>query len=192
MRRQLKRLMLCSAAAIGFVVCAIPSFRANAAPADHCQNARAHDKRMGTEITDPRVTNALTAVVEASGFRHPVVVCEISMPYLNATVGRLGGFYYVGITKLVLEDFTDAELQAVLGHETAHFVLGHRAPGFELANRRATRYEEAADTLSARWFDKGAMQSVLKKLRVDATVLPDASLRDRAIMEIDARIKALQ
>ena len=186
------RLTLCSAAAIGFALCAIPSFCANAAPADPCQKARAHDKRVGTEITDPRVTNALTAVVEASGFQHDVVVCEISMPYLNATVGRLGSYYYVGVTRLVLEDFTDAELHAVLGHEIAHFVLGHRAPGFELTNHRAARYEEAADALSARWFDKAAMQSVLKKLRVDTRALPNASMRDRAIMEIDARIIALQ
>lgn len=186
------RLTLCSAAAIGFALCAIPSFWANAASADHCQKARAHDKRVGDEITNPRMTNALTAVVEASGFRHHVVVCEISMPYLNATVGRLGSYYYVGVTRLLLEDFTDAELHAVLGHEIAHFVLGHRDPGFELTNHRAVRYEEAADALSARWFDKAAMQSVLKKLRVDARALPNASLRDRAIMEIDARISALQ
>ncbi len=109
------RLTLRSATAISFVVCAIPSSCTNAAPVDRCQNARAHDKSMGTEITDPRVTNALTAVVETSGFRHPVVVCEIYMPYLNATVGRLGKHYYVGLTKSVLEEFTDAELHAVLG-----------------------------------------------------------------------------
>lgn len=186
------RLMLCAATAIGFVVCVIPSSRTNSAPADRCQNARAHDKSMGAEITDPRVTNALTAVVETSGFRHPVVVCEISMPYLNATVGRLGRHYYVGLTKMVLEEFTDAELRAVLGHEMAHLVLGHRDAGFELANRRTTRFEKAADALSARWVDKGAMQSVLQKLRVNASILPDAALRNRATIEIDARIKALQ
>lgn len=186
------RLTVCSAAAIGFALCTNTSFYANAVLADHCQKARAHDNRVGTEITNPRVTNALAAVVEASGFRHHVVVCELSMPYVNATVGRAGSYYYVGITRLLLEDFTDAELHAVLGHEIAHFVLGHRAPGFELAHHRTARYEEAADALSARWFDKAAMQSVLKKLRVDARALPDALLRDRAIMEIDARINALQ
>ncbi len=192
MRTQLIRLMLCSATAIGFVACAIPGYRTVAAPADRCQYARAHDKSMGTEITDPRVTNALTAVIATSGFRQPVVVCEISMPYLNATVGRLGKYYYVGLTKLVLEEFTDVELRAVLGHEMAHLVLGHRDPRFELTNRRATRYEQAADALSARWVDKEAMQSVLRKLRVDASMLPDAATRTRATIEIDARIKALQ
>lgn len=186
------RLMLCLAATIGFLLCAIPSFCANAAAADQCQKARAHDRRVGGEIADPRVTNALTAVVEASGFRHHVVVCEISTPYLNATVEFFGTYYYIGITRSLLEDFTDAELQAVLGHEIAHLVLGHRAPGFELTNSRAARYEQAADALSARWFDKAAMQSVLKKLRVNAGALPDASLRQRAVMEIDARINALQ
>jgi predicted Zn-dependent protease len=155
------RLILRSATAINLVVWLIPSSCTNAAPADRCQNARAHEKSMGTEITDARVTNALTAVVETSGFRHPVVVCEISMPYLNATVGRLGRHYYVGLTKMVLEEFTDA---AVLGHEMAHLVL----------------------------VDKGAMRSVLQKLRVNASILPDAALRNRATIEIDARIKALQ
>lgn len=186
------RLMLCAATAIGFLVCVIPSSYTNSAPADRCQNARAHDKSMRAEITNPRVTNALAAVVETSRFRHPVVVCEISMTYLNATVGHLGRHYYVGLTKMVLEEFNDAELRAVLGHEIAHLVLGHRDAGFELANRRATRFEKAADALSARWVDKGAMQSVLQKLRVNASILPDAALRNRATIEIDARIKALQ
>lgn len=186
------RHMLCSATMIGFVLCALPGVGARAAPADHCQYPRAHDKRVGTEITDPRVTNALAAVVAASGLRRDVVICEISMPNLNATVGRLGRHYYVGVTRSVLEDFTDAELQAVFGHEIAHVVLGHREPGFELTNHRGARFEKAADALSARWLDKAAMQSVLRKLRVDARALPDASMRDRAIMEIDARIKALQ
>ena len=54
------------------------------------------------------------------------------------------------------------------------------------------RHEEAADTLSARWFDKEAMRKVLWKLRVDARTLPNASQRQRAIKEIDARIEALQ
>jgi Zn-dependent protease with chaperone function len=186
------KLTLCVAAAITFALCAIPSFCANAAPADECQKARAHDSRVGSEIADPRVINALTAVVEASGFRRHVVVCEIATPHLNATVEFLGRYYYIGVTRSLLEDFTDAELQAVLGHEIAHLVLGHRAPGFELTNSRAARYEQAADALSARWFDKAAMQSVLEKLRVDARTLPNASLRNRAIMEIDARINALQ
>ena len=186
------RLTLCPVIAIGFMLCAIPSLCVNAAPVDHCQSARAHDKRVGTEITDPRVTNALSAAVEASRFQHNVVVCEISMPHLNATVGRLGRYYYVGLTRSVLEVFTDAELQAVLGHEMAHIVLGHRDRGFELTNRRTAQYEEAADALSARWFDKAAMQSVLKKLRIDARALPNELMRDRAVREIDARIKALQ
>jgi Zn-dependent protease with chaperone function len=177
---------------IGFVLCALPGAGARGAPADHCQYARAHGKHVGAEITDTRVISALAAVLEASGFRRDVVVCEISMPRLNATVGRLGGSYYVGITKPVLENFNDAELRAVLGHELAHIVLGHRNRGFELTNHRAAQFEEAADALSAQWLDKTAMQSVLRKLRVDAMALPNASMRDRAIMEIDARIKALQ
>jgi Zn-dependent protease with chaperone function len=186
------RLMLCSATAIGFVVCAFPSSCTNAAPADRCQSARAHEKHVGTEITDPRVMNALSAAVEASGFQHDVIICEIYMPNLNATVGRLGKYYYIGVTKSVLEEFTDAEFQAVLGHEMAHIVLGHRDPGFELTNRRTARYEEAADALSVKWFDKGAMQSVLKKLRVNARSISNEQMRNRAVTEIDARIKALQ
>ena len=176
---------------IGFALCTLPSVGARGVPADHCQNARAHDKQVGAEITDSRVATALAAVLETSGFRRNVVVCEISVPHLNATVARLGGSYYVGITKAVLENFTDAELRAVLGHELAHIVLGHRNRGFELTNHRAARFEEAADALSAQWLDKAAMQSVLRKLRVDATTLPNASMRDRATTEIDARIKAL-
>jgi Zn-dependent protease with chaperone function len=186
------RRMLCLAIAIGIALCAIPSLGVRAVSVDHCQYARAHDKRVGTEITDPRVTGLLSAVVDASGFRHDVIVCEIFMPRLNATVGRLGKHYYIGLTKSVLKDFTDAELQAVLGHEMAHIVLGHRDPGFELTNRRTPRFEEAADALSAKWFDKAAMQSVLKKLRVDASALPNDAMRSRAVREIDARIKALQ
>jgi predicted Zn-dependent protease len=186
------KLMLCSAAATVFALCAIPIVCAHAAAADPCREARARDKRVGTEITDPRVTNAMMDVVEASGFRHRVVVCEISMPYANATVGNLGSHYYIGVTRALLDDFTDAELRAVLGHEIAHIVLGHRAPGFELTNYRAARHEEAADTLSARWFDKEAIRKVLWKLRVDARTLPNASQRQRAIKEIDARIEALQ
>jgi Zn-dependent protease with chaperone function len=186
------KIMLCSAATIAFAVCAVPGHCANAAPPDPCLNMRAHDKRVGAELTDPRVVNALKTVVERSGFQHIVAVCEISMPQINATAGRVGTRYYVGITKSLLAAFTDPELQAVLGHEIAHLVLGHRDPGFELTNHRASRYEQAADAVSARWFDKDAMQSALKKLRVDAAALPDASLRAKAIIEIDARIKALQ
>ena len=186
------RLMLCTVAAIIFALWAIPGVCAQAAPADPCQKARARDKRVGTEFNDPRVTNALTDVIEASGFRHHVVVCEISIPNLNATVGNLGSYYYVGVTRRLVEDFTDAELHAVLGHEIAHVVLGHRAAGFELTNHRAARYEEAADALSARWLDKAAMRSVLKKLRNELGALPKASMRDRGIKEIDARISALQ
>jgi len=186
------KIVLCSAAAIVFSVCAVSDHCANAASADPCLNMRAHDKRVGPELTDPRVVNALKTVVERSGFQHTVAVCEISMPQINATAGRVGTRYYVGITRSLLADFTDPELQAVLGHEIAHLVLGHRDPGFELTNRRASRYEQAADALAARWLEKDSMQSVLKKLRIHAAALPDASLRAKAIIEIDARIKALQ
>lgn len=150
------------------------------------------DKRIGAEIADPRVTNTLATVVGASGFRHHVVICEISMPSLNATVGHSGNYFYVGVTRALLEDFTDAELQAVLGHEIAHLVLGHRNSGFEFANNRAARYEEAADALSAQWVNKAAMQSVLKKLRIGIGALAHSSTRDRATREINARINALQ
>ena len=88
------RRMLCSAAAAVFAVCAIPSVCAYAARADACQEARVHDKRVGAQVTDPRVLRAITAVVEVSGFRPHVVACEVSMPYLSATVGNLGSYYY--------------------------------------------------------------------------------------------------
>src|SRR3974377_1998053 len=58
-------------AAAAFALCAIPSVCANAAGTDACQEARARDKRLGAEVTDPRVLEALTAVVEVSGFRRP-------------------------------------------------------------------------------------------------------------------------
>jgi Zn-dependent protease with chaperone function len=186
------KIMLCSAATIVFSMCAVPGYCANAAPTDPCLNMRAHDKRVGAELTDTYVVNALKTVVERSGFQRIVAVCEIFMPQINATAGRLGTRYYVGTTKTLLADFNDPELRAVLGHEIAHLMLGHRDPGFELANHRASRYEQAADALSARWFDKDPMQSVLKKLRVDAEALPDGSVKAKAIIEIDARIKALQ
>ena len=123
------RRMLCSAAAAAFALFAVPSVCAYAAPADVCQEARARDKRLGAEVTDPRVLEALTAVVDVSGFRPHVVACEVSMPYLSATVENLGSYYYVGVTRMLVERSTDAELRAALGHEIAHIVLGHRPRG---------------------------------------------------------------
>jgi Zn-dependent protease with chaperone function len=141
--------VLCSAAAAAFALCAIPSVCAYAAPADACQEARAHDKRLGVEVTDPRVLKALAAVVEVSGFRPRVVACEVSMPYLSATVENLGNYYYVGVTRMLVERFTDAELRVALGHEIAHIVLGHRTLRFELTHNRTAQYEQDADALSA-------------------------------------------
>jgi len=186
------RRMLCSAAAAAFALFAVPSVCAYAAPADACQEARARDKRLGAEVTDPRVLEALTAVVDVSGFRPHVVACEVSMPYLSATVENLGSYYYVGVTRMLVERSTDAELRAALGHEIAHIVLGHRTPRFELTHNRTAQYEQDADALSARWFGKAAMRSVLEKLRADARRLPKASHRRQAIIELNARINALQ
>ncbi len=183
------RRLLCSAAAAAFALSAIPS--AYAAPADACQEARAQDKRVGAEITDTRMLAAMAAVVEASDFRSRVVTCEINMSYVNATAERVKDYYYVGVTKSLVERFTDAELRAALGHELAHIVLGHRRIGFELTHHRTARYEREADGLSARWLGKAPMRSVLEKLRTDAEKLP-APRRRQAIAEINARVDALQ
>jgi Zn-dependent protease with chaperone function len=165
---------------------------ADAAPTDACQEARVRDKRVGAEITDPRVLAAVAAVVEVSGFRPRVVMCEVSMPYVTATVENLGSYYYVGVTRMLVERSTDAELRAALAHELAHIVLGHRISGFELTHRRTAQYEQDADALSARWFGKAPMRSLLEKLRADAKRLPRASQRRGAMIELDARIHALQ
>ncbi len=69
---------------------------------------------------------------------------------------------------------------------------GMRAPMFELTHNRAAEYERAADALSARWFGKFPMRSLLEKLRLDAGRLPDGSLRERALAELDERIGALK
>ena len=114
------------------------------------------------------------------------------MPYLSATVENLGSYYYVGVTRMLVERSTDAELRAALGHEIAHIVLGHRTPRFELTHNRTAQYEQDADALSARWFGKAAMRSVLEKLHADARRLPKASHRRQAIIELNARINALQ
>ncbi len=81
---------------------------------------------------------------------------------------------------------------AVLGHKLAHILLGHRAVNFELTHHRAAEYERAADALSARWFGKAPMRSLLEKLRVDANRLPNGSLRHRAFVELNERISALE
>jgi Zn-dependent protease with chaperone function len=165
---------------------------ASAKPTDACQEARAQDKRVVAEVTDPRVLTAVAAAVEVSGFQQHVVACEISIPYLSATVEKLENYYYVGVTKMLVEYSTDAELRAAVGHEIAHIVLGHRTSSFELTHIRTAKYEQEADALSALWFGKAGMRSLLIKLRVDAMRLPKPSQRRHAIAEIAARIKALQ
>jgi Zn-dependent protease with chaperone function len=151
--------------------------------------AAASPKRVGVEITNPRVVTALKETIQVSGFKPPVVICELHMPYVNATVDNFGHFYSVAITRMLIERSTDAELRAILGHEIAHIKLGHREPRFELTSHRAPETEQAADELSVRWFGKEALLGVLKKLRADAERLH--SLRQRATAELDARIKAL-
>ena len=183
------RRLLCSAAAAVFAICAIPS--AVAAPGDACSEARAQDKRVGAEITDPRVEIAILAAIKEADFNARVVACEIDMPYLNAMIEDAGGYYYVGLTTALIARFDDEELRAALGHELAHVVLGHRKVGFELTHHRTARYEREADALSARWFGKAPMHSVLEKLLVDAKKLP-LPQRHRAVAEIQERIRALE
>jgi hypothetical protein len=154
--------------------------------------ARARDKRKKCEVTDPRVLAAFRAVINMSGLRTHVVVFELSLPYLNATAENFGSYYTVGITRMLVKRSTNAELRAVLGHEIAHIILGHRTARFELRHRRSAKYEKAADALSAHWFGKAAMLGVLKKVRADAIKLPQAALRRKAIIELDARINALR
>jgi Zn-dependent protease with chaperone function len=158
---------------------------------ERCQQASAHNKHLGVEITDPRVVSATVAVVEASGLKAPIVLCELHMPYINATVDHAGGFYLIGLTKTLIQRTTDAELRAVIGHEIAHIVLGHRGP-VELTHQRTAKSEENADELAARWFGKEPMVSVLHKLRDDAAHLQPARLREQADAELEVRVKALQ
>ena len=160
--------------------------------AERCEEASAHNKRLGVEITDPRVVNATAAAIEASGLKTPIVLCELHMPYINATVDHAGRFYLIGLTKTLIQRTTDAELRAIIGHEIAHIVLGHRSPMLELTHHRTAKSEQKADELAAHWFGKEPMVSVLNKLRDDAARLEPARLREQANEEIGARVKALQ
>ena len=141
---------------------------------------------------DARVRDALKSVIGASGVRARVTVHALAMPYLNAAVENKAGGYDIGVTKMLVKNATDAELRAVLGHEVAHILLGHRRPRFELMHKRTTKDEGDADALAARWFGKGPMRSILGKIRVDAMRLPQPSLRRRAIMELDERRRRLR
>jgi len=180
--------LLCTAAVAALALTAL----AGGAAADTCAEARAENRYVGHEITDPRVTQALADIVKASGLEPNVVACELKMPYFNAIAENLGGHYYIGISPRVLAQSTDAELRAVIGHEMGHIALGQRVAGFELTHHRTIKYEEQADALSARWFGKEGMISVLTKLKADAQHLPSETRRRLATAEIDARIKALQ
>ena len=160
--------------------------------AERCQQASVHNKRLGVEITDPRVISATVAVIEASGLKAPIVLCELHMHYINATIDHAGRFYLIGLTKTLIQHTTDAELRAIIGHEIAHIVLGHRNPMLELTHHRTAKSEQKADELAAHWFGKEPMVSVLNKLRDDAARLEPARLREQANEEIGARVKALQ
>ena len=184
------RRLLCSAAAAVFALCATASAQPAPTAAEACQAAHAHNRRVGPAISDPRVETAILAAIKAADFNSRVVACEINMPYLNAMVEDGGGYYYVGLTKMLIERFDDEELRAALGHELAHVVLGHRKVGFELTHHRTARYEREADALSARWFGKAPMHSVLEKLLADARKLPLLQ-QHQAVAEIEARIQAL-
>ena len=188
MNRAMRRLACLAIAALALAALAGP---AAGEETDTCAEARAHQHHVGAELTDPRVQQALADISRASNLA-PVAACTLDMPYFNATAENLGGHYYIALTPRVLAQSTDAELRAVIGHEMGHIALGQRAAGFELTHHRAIKYEEEADALSARWFGKEGMVSVLKKLRVDAAGLPNPMQRRLAIAEIDARIKALQ
>jgi Zn-dependent protease with chaperone function len=176
--------------AVTLILCTIAN--AHAASPSACQETRARANSELVEIKDTRVLSVIRTAIKITGFRTRVVLCELSLPYLSATVENQGGYYRVGITRMLLERATRAELLAVVGHEVAHIVLGHRAPMFELAHNRAAEYERAADALSARWFGKAPMRSLLEKLRVDAGRLPEGSLRERALAELDERISSLK
>lgn len=161
------------------------------ASSDRCEEARIRDRRIGGEVTNARVTEAANAAIVKSRIGAPVVVCELSLPLLTATVENLGASYYVGITRPLVDRFSVSELRAVLGHEMAHVVLGHRAQTFELTHSRSAVFERAADALSAKWFGKAAMRRVILKLRVDARKLPRTAQRRQAIRELRARMNAL-
>jgi Zn-dependent protease with chaperone function len=183
--------MLCTAAVAALALTAGSPAQA-AAPADVCQQFRAHDTGVGAEIKDERVLAALKDTIAVSGVGGPIVPCWLTMPYFNATVDDVGSSYYVGLTRTLVAEASDAELRAVLGHEVAHLVLGHRTARFELTHHRTAGFEEAADALSAQWFGAEGMLSVLMKLRTDAMKLPSATERRLAAAEIDKRIHALQ
>jgi Zn-dependent protease with chaperone function len=182
--------MLCSAALAALALAAALPANA-AAPANACAEARAQDPTVGAAITDPRVLAALHDAYTCSGLGTPVVPCWLNMPFVNATVDDVGSFYYVAVTRALVAEMTDIELRAVLGHEIAHIVLGHRTARFELTHHRSAAFEATADALSALWFGNDAMLSVLTKLRADAAKLPDAAQRRVAIRQIDERVRDL-
>lgn len=145
-----------------------------------------------SEVSDVRLVTALAAVLSVTHFRRRTVACEISMPYLNATIEDVGGYYRLGVTRMLVRRFNNVELRAVIGHEIAHVVLGDRVVGFKMRHRRTAHDEENADAMAARWFGKAAMRAVLKKVRTDAQKLPQPLLKRQAVFELDARINALQ
>ncbi len=159
---------------------------------NECQKAHAHNKRLGAEIIDTRVQSAVAWVIRASAFRSPVFLCDLRVPYINATVSHVRSFYAVGLTKTLIERTTDMELRAIIGQELAHVALGHRRITFELTHHRTANLEIAADGLAARWCGKEAMLGVLVKLREDAERIDSDLLRTRATTELDARITALR
>jgi Peptidase family M48 len=164
----------------------------SAAEASGCQLAHARDKRVGAQITEGRVLKAAREAVQKSQVKTQVAVCRLTLPYISATAEHLANSYYMAVTNRLVARFNNAELRAVFGHEMAHIVLGQRAAGFELTHRRRAKYEQEADAVSATWFGRTAMRSVVRKLLADTRNLPDPSERREAIRELNARIQRLQ
>jgi len=138
-----------------------------------------------------RLSLALWAVLEMSGFQPKILVEELPLPGVNATIRNLGGCYLLGVTSSLVGACTESQLRAALAHELAHVVLGHRSPWTAVGRVRTTEDEQEADALAVSWCGKSGMCSLLHILIVDAANMRDRSLQQRARAELKARIKAL-
>jgi predicted Zn-dependent protease len=107
-----------------------------------------------THLAKSRVSSALSAVLDVSGFQQTVLVQHLSFPGVNATIDNLGGCYLLGVTPMLVEVCTDAELRAALAHEVAHVVLGHRSAWSQFGQNRTLRTEQEADAVAVTWLAK--------------------------------------
>lgn len=79
-----------------------------------------------TRSMAPEVADALAASKEAIGFDRPVEIYVRAEPVFNAfCLHNPAGPIIIGLSSRLLENFTPAELQFVIGHELGHAVYNH-------------------------------------------------------------------